>query len=187
MPRSPRSAASSIKARKAALNRHSTPMPATTSRCRSSAPTARRCSAGSTNLTAAGGIESLIDVSLPTAGTYFARITGSTANVQLYQLQLSASLALVTLVGDYNNDGRVDSLDYTLWRNTLGTGGSNLSADGNGNGRIDAGDFTVWKNHYGETSSGGGGIAGSVPEPSSMLLTLLALTALTPCRRRRLQ
>lgn len=129
---------------------------------------------GSANLTAAGGIESLSDLALNAAGTYFARITGIDDNVQLYQLLLSASTLASTLAGDYNLDGIVDAADYSLWRNTLGQMGSNLPADGNRNGRVDAADYALWKQNFGASGSGSVGF-GSVPEPGS--LTVLTLAA----------
>ena len=48
------------------------------------------------------------------------------------------------IVGDYNRDGVVDSLDQEVWKISFGsTLASN--ADGNGNGTIDAADYTVWR------------------------------------------
>jgi hypothetical protein len=58
------------------------------------------------------------------------------------------------LVGDYNSNGAVDSADYTVWRNTLGTIVTAFSgADGSGNGVIDHADYDIWKAHFGETQS----------------------------------
>lgn len=95
----------------------------------------------------------------------------------------AGTFAIVTveaLAGDYNADGLVDALDYTVYRDTLGdsvTPGS--GADGNGNGVIDAGDRTVWSDNYGASNASAGV---SVPEPSS--LAMLALL-LAPLARRR--
>lgn len=56
-----------------------------------------------------------------------------------------------TLLGDYNGDNSVDTADYTVWRDTIGTspplnfGG----ADGNGNGIIDQADYGVWRANFG--------------------------------------
>ena len=92
---------------------------------------------------------------------------------------------VVSLVGDYNHDLVVDAMDYSVWRNAFGSVTS-PSADGNFDGIVDASDYTVWRDHFGESligagfgalagSSGGGSIFASVvPEPGSVLLTLLA-------------
>ena len=63
------------------------------------------------NANPAGVAESLADVTLPTAGTYYARITGADDTIQLYEL----SLTVVTLLpGDFNFDGYVDAADYVV-------------------------------------------------------------------------
>jgi hypothetical protein len=88
--------------------------------------------------------------------------------------------------GDFNGSGRVDSADYTLWRNSFGTSGNNPPADGNGNGSVDDDDFAIWKTHFGEGVGSGLGSGGSaaVPEPSGLMLGLLAVAVLatTWCR-----
>lgn len=93
------------------------------------------------------------------------------------------------LPGDYNNDGRVDSIDYAVWREGLGT-------------TFTSADFDVWRNNYGATGSAGGGAPAlltgkllygelvtfggvvATPEPAALLLCLSGL-ALTARRRRR--
>jgi hypothetical protein len=142
---------------------------------------------GTANLNGAGGVESLADLSLATAGKYFARISGATDNVQLYQLQLAATALTTILIGDYNLDGTVDAADYSVWRNSLGQVGSNLAADGNGDGTVDAADYSVWKANFGMTtgSASGGSIVG-VPEPASgVLLSFAAITRLLHRARRK--
>jgi hypothetical protein len=81
------------------------------------------------------------------------------------------------LEGDYNRDGTVDAADYVTWRDQLGTEGSNLIADGNRNGKIDQGDYDVWKSNVGLTAGSGAVSNGSVPEPATSALLLLAATA----------
>jgi hypothetical protein len=96
-----------------------------------------------------------------------------------------ARLLEAMLAGDYNDDGVVDAVDYSVWRNTLGQVAANLPADGNNNGRIDSGDYTVWKANYGD-SSGSGGVGHAitvVPEPNTLLN--LVLTALMFAATRR--
>jgi hypothetical protein len=61
------------------------------------------------------------------------------------------------LLGDYNadgiatpDDGNVNSADWILWQNSLGSM-TNLQADGNDNGVVDAADETIWSGHFGNT------------------------------------
>jgi CubicO group peptidase (beta-lactamase class C family) len=68
------------------------------------------------------------------------------------------------LPGDFNFDGRVDAVDYSVWRNGLGT-------------NYDASDYDVWKQNYGRTATGSGGIA-LVPEPTGMVLILAGTVVL---------
>ncbi len=143
---------------------------------------------GTANLTGAGGVESLSGIGLAAAGTYYARISGANNSVQLYQLQLAAAALVTVPAGDYNQDGVVDSADYSVWRNSLGSVGSNLAADGNGNGRVDAADYSVWKSNFGASAgSGNSGIAagGSVPEPAGLMLFAIAALLSPPIRLRR--
>ncbi len=58
------------------------------------------------------------------------------------------------LPGDYNQDGSVDSADYTVWRDTAGEVGVEpfSGADGDGDGVIDGKDYGVWKANFGATS-----------------------------------
>jgi GH43 family beta-xylosidase len=56
--------------------------------------------------------------------------------------------------GDYNADGAVDQIDYTVWRATHGNSifpGS--AADGNGNGVVDAADYIVWRKAQGSSAA----------------------------------
>jgi hypothetical protein len=87
--------------------------------------------------------------------------------------------AAVALAGDYNNSGTVDAADYTVWRTNFGST-SNLDADGNGNGAVDAADYVVWRNNL---QAGGNAASTGVPEPTSSLLVVIAVTALACVRR----
>ena len=53
-------------------------------------------------------------VSLPAAGQYYVRVSGSTTNVQLYQLQLSVQSAVVAQPGDFDGDGDGDGNDLLV-------------------------------------------------------------------------
>lgn len=99
------------------------------------------------------------------------------------------SVESVGLPGDFNGDGFVNAADYTKWRDNLGAPDeSSLSGNGNGTGGVDAGDYTLWKSQFGMPGSGGGGLAASaVPEPGTVLLTLLSVLGLAGVRRRDAQ
>ena len=81
------------------------------------------------------------------------------------------------LGGDYNGDGRVDAIDYVMWRNTVGTSVGRFSgADGDGSGVIDAGDYAMWRTNFGATSAAGESVIfTAVPEPTAILLAVVAL------------
>jgi len=139
------------------------------------------------NSTLAGGVESIANLLLPAAGTYFARITGADDTVQLYQLSLTPT---PILLGDYNRNGVVDAADYGVWRKTpqgqtvpQGTG-----ADGNFDGQITSADYNVWRSHFGESLGVGAGFAAAaVPEPSACGMAMLGvyLTGIGARNRRR--
>jgi hypothetical protein len=116
----------------------------------------------------AGAVESLADVVLAAAGTYYARIQGADDTIQLYELSLSVG---AFLPGDFNFDGKVDAADYVVWRKGLGTTHTPE-------------DFDVWRGSFG-APIGGGNWAGSknnVPEPATGLLVVLEWLAATFCR-----
>ncbi len=84
--------------------------------------------------------------------------------------------------GDYNLDGSVDSSDYIVWRNSLGSTIS-LFADGNDNHVVDAADYQIWKSHFGETTGASSATLSvlsnnhltTVPEPAALLPALIGL------------
>src|SRR5690606_35247156 len=82
------------------------------------------------------------------------------------------------LPGDYNLDGVVDAADYTVWKTAFGATSSTsslLPGDGNGDGMVDAADYTIWRNNLGALSSAQlATTPASVPEPSNLLLALVA-------------
>jgi hypothetical protein len=103
------------------------------------------------------------------------------------------------LAGDYNRDGSVNAVDYTVWRNTLGSAEMPLAADGDGNGVIEREDYAVWKAHYGDVfPDGAGSSSGSaigsfdhaVPEPATLaycFVVALPACTLRPARKKFLR
>ncbi|MCO6047130.1 dockerin type I domain-containing protein [Aeoliella sp. ICT_H6.2] len=87
---------------------------------------------------------------------------------------------------DFNGDGIVDIADYTVWRNHLGATGATLSqGDATGDGVVDAADYSEWKANFGAMAGSVAAVEGnaSVPEPASLAILGLALTAGLICRR----
>ncbi len=83
--------------------------------------------------------------------------------------------------GDYNGNGVVDAADYVLWRN-----GGPLQNEVDNPGVVDQQDYVEWRARFGNTS-GSGSLAqpAAVPEPTTALLTILALFALLASSRNR--
>jgi hypothetical protein len=125
--------------------------------------------------TTEGGVESFTGLRLPSAGRYFARVTGSSEIVQLYQLDLSTVALAATLPGDFNFDGEVGAADYVIWRQSVGETGLGLAADANRDQVVDDLDYRVWQANFGTISASTTAVfASSVPEPKSMSLAMLA-------------
>ena len=93
------------------------------------------------------------------------------------------------LVGDYNNSGKVDAADYTIWRNNVGQPGSTLlnRDPNNGTGVVAQADYASWKTHFGEGLGSGALSTANVPEPATISLFVLSLAALGMGRRTREQ
>ncbi len=132
-----------------------------------------------TLVTAGSSVVGEFDNFLLPAG-YTWSVTYNTTNVVLAVTGLRLSLS-----GDYNGDGSVDAADYTLWRDSLGSVGSNLPADGNSNGSIDAGDYTVWKMGFGQGVGAGSAASSAVPEPTALVTLSLAACFTVAVRSRR--
>jgi T5SS/PEP-CTERM-associated repeat protein len=101
------------------------------------------------------------------------------------QLYTDGVLTLVTanLPGDYNQDGRVNAADYTVWRNNLGSLASLPNDDTAG---VGPDDYARWKNHFGEIAGSAAGASGNsaVPEPETLVLAILATFGVSLRRRR---
>ncbi|MGI9457141.1 MAG: hypothetical protein ACR2NU_11315, partial [Aeoliella sp.] len=79
----------------------------------------------------------------------------------------------VFLIGDYNDDGRVNAADYAAWRNNLGAPAGTLPNDIE-DGPIGIAQYNIWKSHFGNKFPDPGALsAGEVPEPQSLLIFLM--------------
>jgi hypothetical protein len=81
--------------------------------------------------------------------------------------------AVASLPGDFNQDGRVDAADYTVWRDGLGS-------------VYNQAHYNEWKANFGQ-SSGGASVATNataVPEPAILTLFFTAAAGLLASRQR---
>jgi hypothetical protein len=90
--------------------------------------------------------------------------------------------------GDFNDDGRVDAADYTVWRDNLGTHHI-LAGHGDENGDsfdvVDNDDYTIWKANFGHVSSTGTAASLAAPEPGTLGLLAAGALGVMSLRRRR--
>ncbi len=86
---------------------------------------------------------------------------------------------------DFDGDGVVTGLDFLIYQQNFGATGQtdNSNGDANGDGVVDAADLAIYEGQYG-TSPVTANVA-AVPEPSTVLLTMIALAPLGLQRRRK--
>ncbi len=89
---------------------------------------------------------------------------------------LTAREPVLGLAGDFNTDGMVDAADYNLWQDNLGLDAAVLGGNGSGAATVVEADYLLWKGQFGQ-SVASGSEANRVPEPSGLLLVLLACLA----------
>jgi len=85
--------------------------------------------------------------------------------------------AAAPIIGDFNNDGRVDGADLTQWKGDFGGPGS----DADGDGDSDGADFLAWQQNLG-TGVPALPANSAVPEPAAWMLFAVVLPILV--RRR---
>ena len=83
-------------------------------------------------------------------------------------IQFSTSDSI--LDGDYNGDGVVDNADFTVWRDTLGSGGE-LQNDFTTGVNLD--DYSRWRRNFG-ASLPAAAVSTAVPAPSSTVLLAIS-------------
>jgi hypothetical protein len=117
--------------------------------------------------------------------------TGYNGSVTISYLGGTGNDVVLSLVpgavndADFDNDGDVDGSDFLTWQRGVGinSGATNAQGDADGNGAINGADLDIWQGDFGPAAHP---VAGAVPEPASVLLTLTAIGgALAIARRRR--
>lgn len=80
------------------------------------------------------------------------------------------------LLGDYNQNGKVDAADYVIWRNNTGT--TNVLPNDAFGGVIGPSQYNQWRTHFGQSVGTGGSLsAATVPEPATAFPLIFGLGA----------
>ena len=123
----------------------------------------------------------------PTGGTtYQLLLTLDGGTGDLFKFNTGSSFVGVTTValsGDFDGNGIVDAADYTIYQDNLGLDSAVLNGNGSGAATVGQADYALWKANFGATSASSSG-ANMIPEPSALLLALLALAIASPRRHR---
>ena len=111
------------------------------------------------------------------AGTGVVRgnLGGSLSSINLATIagDQFVTVPYVGLAGDYNGNGTVDAVDYTVWRDGF-------------DAFYELDDYDVWREHYGDMLEvGAGSIA--VPEPMGIVLVATAMVMCALARRAKPQ
>ncbi|WP_197525389.1 PEP-CTERM sorting domain-containing protein [Pseudobythopirellula maris] len=84
------------------------------------------------------------------------------------EVTVSSFLKLAHPEGDYNDNGKVDAADFTVWRDNLGTGAALPNRSLASHGDVSMADYDVWVNNFGNEYDhvlGGGTDTNSIPHP----------------------
>ena len=94
-----------------------------------------------------------------------------TGDVARFDNQSTANLNITACApGDLNSDKNFDAADYVYWRKTNGS----------------AADYDAWRANFGNPPGAGSGLgAGAVPEPTTLLLSLLMIGSTFIAGRRK--
>jgi hypothetical protein len=95
----------------------------------------------------------------------------------------SIDLRVISLPGDYNNNGTVDAADYVVWRRNVGT--SSVMPNDPIGGTIGPAQYDQWRARFGQTAGSGSGdiTNAAVPEPGSLMLLIVGLLTVRSPRR----
>jgi autotransporter-associated beta strand protein len=137
-------------------------------------------------ITAEGGVSgTFAETLLPTlsGGLFWNVLYGANSVI----LAVAPTSSLVTIPGDFNQNGTVDAADYTVWRNNLGT--TFAAADADFDGQVTEADYGIWKSNFGFSLVGSGfasiALRASVPEPATAALLSLGIVGALGLTRSR--
>jgi len=99
-----------------------------------------------------------------------------------YQLGVHVPVAAPTANADFNNDGIVDGSDFLTWQRGFGSPGTPATGDANGDGNVDGLDLAIWESQFGTAPPLSA--MNVVPEPTSLVMLLMASLGWTATRRR---
>jgi hypothetical protein len=121
----------------------------------------------------------------PSATILYVQFVGDTGNLgYLNEMRIQSSGVAPGVTGDYNKNGVVDAADYVLWRKSVGT--STVLPNDPVGGMIGTAQYNNWRLNFGKTPGGGSGLgASAVPEPTSLIMTLLGAFGLFSLKRLR--
>jgi hypothetical protein len=130
-------------------------------------------------------VATITGVSPQTDNILFLQFVGMTGHEgYLNSMEIVAEAAAAGVVGDYNNNGKVDAADYVLWRNNVGT--TTVLPNDPAGGIIGPTQYNNWRSHFGASAGSGSGlVGGAVPEPSSLMLVVAAVMGLFSVKRKR--
>jgi hypothetical protein len=126
----------------------------------------------------------LLDIGFAEDTPYFRiSLSTNTDGAQIYQIDNFRLISLAPpegVLGDFNDDGKVDAADYVIWRKNT----SNAALPNDDGLATQAERFALWKANFGNMAMPGGGVGSAVPEPASIVMLLLAAAAALPRIRR---
>lgn len=117
--------------------------------------------------------------STPLTGSYFGMRNrtahgGHALNIDYHDFRIMGPAESQS--ADFDADGDVDGSDFLAWQRGLGVAGGLEQGDANGDGMVDGLDLDAWKSQFGVAAASAS--AGSIPEPSALLLALASTACL---------
>ena len=93
-------------------------------------------------------------------------------------------VAVPTEDADFDGDGDIDGADFLTWQRGVGlpSGASPEDGDADGDSGVDADDLAIWSSQYGAAS---GTASQTIPEPATIILTVIAASLYSLAFRRR--